>query len=321
MPKFARSKLHPSVLPIFPLVVLACFTLIPVRAQDQDQSSIRVNVNLVMIDATVKTKAGQIMSDLKKEDFEVREDGVVQKVALFSRDGLPLNVALVLDLSDSLGPFLGPLRDAATTTLEALKPEDTVALFTFSTEAQLVTPLTKDKNSIVDQLGSLKIGGATNINDGIFVASKYFLDTAPKGRRVIILISDDVATDAGGQNTDDIITETIAADTSVYNLKVPGDNPLTTRLAASRIPGLVNIRRVADQTGGEIFDVQTVASLDSVFRALLDRIKTRYTLGYYTSANGALGKPHKLDVRLASSFGNKGRDYLILAKNGYYFVP
>jgi hypothetical protein len=76
-----------------------------------------------------------------------------------------------------------------------------------------------------------------------------------------------------------------------------------------------------DQTGGEIFDVQNVGVLDTVFRAMLDRIKTRYTLGYYTSANGAQGKPHKLDLRLASSFGTKGRDYVVLAKNSYYFVP
>ncbi len=75
------------------------------------------------------------------------------------------------------------------------------------------------------------------------------------------------------------------------------------------IPGLVNIRKVMDQTGGEMFDVQDVAHLDSIFRALIQRIKTRYTLGYYTNANGAEGKPHKLDVRLASSFGKKGRDY------------
>jgi hypothetical protein len=84
------------------------------------------------------------------------------------------------------------------------------------------------------------------------------------------------------------------------------------------IPGLVNIRKVMDATGGELFDVQNVAQLDSVFSALIQRIKTRYTLGYYTMANGAGGKPHKLDVRLASSFGKKGRDYSILAKNGYY---
>ena len=63
-----------------------------------------------------------------------------------------------------------------------------------------------------------------------------------------------------------------------------------------------------------------MGSVDSTFRALIERIKTRYTLGYYTAANGAQGKPHKLEVRLASSFGKKGRDYSILAKSGY-FIP
>ena len=140
-----------------------------------------MDVNLVVLDATVKTKAGQIMSDLKKEDFEVREDGVAKKIELFSRDELPLNVALVLDLSDSIGPFLGPLREAAQTTLAALKPEDEVALFTFSTEAELSVPLTKDKSKIAEKISSFKAGGATNINDGIFVASEYLLKEAPNG--------------------------------------------------------------------------------------------------------------------------------------------
>jgi Ca-activated chloride channel family protein len=275
-------------------------------------------VNLVMVDATVKTKAGQIMADLKRENFELREDGVAQKLEVFSRDELPLNVALVLDLSDSIGPFLGPLREAATTALASLKPDDEVALFTFSTEAELRVPFTKDKNKIADQISAFHAGGATNINDGIFVASQYLLKAPTRSRQVIILISDDVGTDAGGQGTRDIVTETIAADAVLYNLKIPGYNPPQTLLAASMIPGLVNIRKVIDQTGGEIFDVQDVGHLDPVFRALISRIKTRYTLGYYTNATAAEGKPHKLDVRLAPSYGKKGKDYVVLAKNGFY---
>ena len=98
---------------------------------------------------------------------------------------------------------------------------------------------------------------------------------------------------------------------------MPGTAPATL-FAASMIPGLVNIRKVMDQTGGEIFDVKDVAHLDAAFRALIERIKTRYTMGYYTNATGATGKPHKLDVRLASSFGKKGHDYVVLAKSGYY---
>jgi Ca-activated chloride channel homolog len=314
MSTFWRNTTRLSVL----LVFVALFCRMRVLAQDQDQNVVRVDVNLVMLDATVKTKAGKIMADLKQQDFELREDGVAQKLEVFSRDELPLNVALVLDLSDSIGPFLGPLRDAATTALAVLKPEDEVALFTFSTEAELRVPFTNDKKQIAQQINGFRVGGATNINDGIFVAAKYLLGAPPKGRRVIILISDDVGTDAGGQGTRDIITESIAADAALYNLKIPGYNPPATMLAASMIPGLVNIHRVMDQTGGEIFDVQDVAHLDAEFRALIERIKTRYTLGYYTKATAAEGKPHKLDVRLASSFGKKGRDYVILSKNSYY---
>jgi len=195
--KFWRRNRRPAILLVFLISLGAYLSGIPVQAQDQGPGTIRVDVNLVVLDATVKTKDGQIMGDLKKEDFEVREDGVAKKIELFSRDELPLNVALVLDLSDSIGPFLEPLRDAAATTLAALKPEDEVALFTFSTEAELRTPLTKDKTKITGQIGSFKAGGATNINDGIFVAAEYLLKEAPKGRRVIILVSDDVGTDAG----------------------------------------------------------------------------------------------------------------------------
>ena len=314
-----RNKRYAAAPVVFLFVFIAFFSQTSARAQEQGSGAIRVNVNLVDLDATVKTKDGHIMDGLKKEDFEVREDGVAKKIELFSRDELPLRVALVLDLSDSIGPFLGPLRDAATTTLAALKPEDEVALFTFSTEAELSVPLTQDKSKIAEQINTFHAGGATNINDGIFVASEYLLKNAPKGRRVIILISDDVGTDAGGQGTRDIVTETLAADAAVYNLKIPGYNPPSTIFAASMIPGLVDIRKVTEQTGGEIFDVHEVGNLSAVFQALIHRIKTRYTLGYYTTANGAEGKPHKLEVRLVPSFGKKGRDYTILAKSSYYF--
>lgn len=290
----------------------------PARSQEQNQGAIRVNVNLVLVDATVKSKDGQIMTNLKKDDFEVREDGAAQKLDVFSRDEMPLNVALVLDLSDSIEPFLGPLRDAATIALGSLKPDDEVALFTFATEAQMREPLTRDKNKVADEISKFEARGATNINDGIFNAAEYLLKLPPNGRRVIILISDDVGTDAGGQGTRDIVTEAIAADAVLYNLKIPGYNPTATLMYSAMTPGLVNIHKVMEATGGELFDVQDVAHLDSVFSALIQRLKTRYTLGFYTQASGAEGKPHKLDVRLGPSFGKKGRDYNILAKNSYY---
>jgi len=300
--------------------LLICSALLPpaVSSQESSQNVIRVNVNLVLVDATVKNKAGQIMADLKQENFELREDGTPQEIAIFNRDELPLDVALVLDLSDSIGPFLVPLRQAANIALSGLKPVDQVALFTFSTEAQMRVPFTHDKSQIAEMIGGFQVGGATNINDAIFLPAQYLLNAPQKDRRVIILISDDVGTSAGGQGTRDIVTEAIASDAVVYNLKIPGYNPPETRMAAAMTPGLVDIRKVVEQTGGEIFNVPDVAHLDEVFRALIQRIKTRYTLGYYTNATAALGKPHKIDVRLGPSFGKKGHDYTVLSRTAFY---
>ena len=302
------------------LALLTCSALLPTALfpQEPPQNVIRVNVNLVLVDATVKNKAGQIMGDLKQENFELREDGTPQKIEIFSRDEIPLDVALVLDLSDSIGPFLVPLRQAANIALSALKPEDQVALFTFSTEAQMRVPFTHDKSQIANMIGGFQAGGATNINDAIFLPAQYLLNAPQKDRRVIILISDDVGTSAGGQGTRDIVTEAIASDAVVYNLEIPGYNPPETRMAAAMTPGLVDIRKVVEQTGGEVFNVPDVAHLDEVFRALIQRIKTRYTLGYYTNATAALGKPHKIDVRLGPSFGKKGHDYTALCRSAFY---
>jgi VWFA-related protein len=286
--------------------------------QDQQGEPIRVGVNLVLLDATVKTKAGQIMSDLKKEDFQVREDGVAQKIDVFGVDQLPLNVALVLDLSGSMGPYLGPLRDAAKTTLEALKPDDSVALFTFSTEAQMRIPLTHDKAQISEMIKTFKAGGLTDINDGIFDASQYFLGLPSNGRRVIVLISDDAGTDAGNQGTKDILTETVAANAVLYNLRIPGFSRVKNLYHEFKRPGLVDIKRVMDETGGEMFDVGDVTDLGAQFSALMTRIRTCYTLGYYTNATAATGKPHKLDVRLGPSFGSKGKNYQVLTRNSFF---
>jgi len=282
------------------------------------QSPLRVSVNLVMVDATVKSKDGQIIGDLKRGDFEVLEDGVVQKLEVFSQDELPLNVAIVLDLSDSMDPYLRALRDTMTSALSALKPEDQVSLFTFSTTAQLRVFLTDDKTRIARYISTTPAGGATNINDGIFVAAKYLFNAHPTGRRVIILISDDVATNQGHEGTREIIAEALEADAALYNLTVPGYNPASSVWIAHRSSAFVDIKRTMNETGGENFDVKDVTQVDTAFRDLIRRIKTRYTMGYYPQSSVASDKPHKLEVRLAPSFGKKGRDYIVVAKGGFY---
>ena len=284
--------------------------------QKQPEAKIRVNVNLVLVEATVKDRAGHVMKDLKKEDFVLDEDGAPQEIAHFSRDQLPLAVALVVDLSTSIEPFIRPLRYATLTALKALKPDDEVALFTFTGDVQQRVRLTRDKREVSDQIEFFHTGGATNINRAIYDAAHYLREQAPAARRVIVLVSDNVPTtqDVGSERVTDAALE---ADAAVYSLKVPGYNPWQAKVAA-KARGMVNVDKLTADTGGEVFEVEKEGSLFLAFQALIERLKTRYTLGFYSTHNADDGGFRRLNLRLQPTFGAKGKDYAVLSKTGYY---
>lgn len=310
--------------PILAAALFAVFAgtaLMPAAAQKQGEEHIRIGVQLVLVDVTVKDKSGQIMSGLDKKDFIVKEDGAEQKVEEFSRDELPLAVALVVDTSGSIKPFLEPLRAATTTALGALKPEDSVTLFTFSSVVEHRIPLTTDKKSIAGQLEGIEAGGSTNINGALVEAATDLVKEAPGQQRVIVLVSDNVPTDPGGISAEEVTRRVVASGAAVYSLKVPGENPVEMLAMMNKMKSMkqrVNVAKLVEETGGEIFDAKNGGSVDEQFRELIQRIKTRYTLGYYATPSNKDRLYHKLDVQLAAQFGKKGQNYLLISKSGYY---
>jgi len=300
------------------LAALATSNPAPLAAQ-QPEAKIRVDVNLVLVEATVKDKAGRVMGDLQKDDFLIDEDGVPQPIAHFSRDQLPLGVALVVDLSNSIEPFIKPLRYATLTALKALKPEDEVALFTFSTNVERRVRLTRDKLAVSDEIEFFHTGGGTNINRAIYDAANYLREQAPAARRVIVLVSDNVPTTQDGVTHDGVARAALEADAAVYSLKVPGYNPWQAKMAA-KARGMVNVDKLTAETGGEVFDVEREGSLFLAFQALIERLKTRYTIGFYPTRNAPDGNFHRLNLRLQPKFGGKGKDYAVLSKTGYFAV-
>lgn len=285
-------------------------------AASQGDQRIRVDVNLVLVEATVRDSAGRVLHGLTAEDFLLFEDRAAQTISHFSRDQIPLAVALVVDLSGSMEPFLRPLRYATQTALRALKPEDQVTLFTFASHVEHLVGLTRNKRLIADQIPLFEAAGATNINQAVYDAAHYLRETAPAARRVIVLVSDNVPTARGAASHNEVVAAALEADAAVFGLKVPGRNPRTVGRLARGISGLVNVPKLVEDTGGEIFDVEKEGSLYLAFEALIERLKTRYTLGYYPTNAARDGGFRRIEVRLA---GDAARQrYRVHAKRGYY---
>lgn len=302
-------------------VALGLFGAALLAAREKPQARIKADVSLVLVDATVKDKAGHVLDNLKREDFRLNQDGQAQAIAHFSRGELPLALALVVQRNNWVGPFLGPLRYATLSVLKALKPEDQVALFAFDDDVERRVDLTTDKNKVAEQIELRGRGEGTNINDAIYQAAKYLQDAAPAtARRVIVLVSDNMPAECKPGVSHKLVLDTaLEADVAVYGLKLPYRGPFAMRIGDALVEHwLVSVSKLTGETGGEVIELEKEGSLYLAFQTILTRLKTRYTLGFYPTPKLEDGKFHKLDLQLAANFGGKGRDYAVVAKSGYY---
>lgn len=300
-----------------PLALTALSSLLdaPAAPGQADRFRIKTDVDLVVVEATVRNQYGGVVDDLRREDFHLREDGVEQQISYFSRDELPLAVALVVDRSGSMGPVLKQLRRVAYDTLSSLKPGDQVALFDFAARAERLEDLTTDRQRIADAIGAIHTGGATVIADALFEAALYLARAAPDRRHAIILVSDNQNTLKGYSTDRRVIAQALEAQAVIYSIRVDqGVHPhmMTVLLPVFRD---VSVPEIARQTGGEVIDARSVESMRSAMAAAVSRLKQRYSLGYYSTNHRHDGAFRQIDVRVAD--GPKGQ-YTVYARRGYY---
>lgn len=148
----------PGFLPVLLLLFWICIagSMLLEAQGPQDQQTveeipkIKVDVSLVTMDLTVIPPTS---GEFRAEDFIIYDNGVVQQVTHFSRDLIPLSVALVVDRSTSIEDYLPVLKKATLSALGHLKPEDQVALFSFDYETLKLKDFTVDHNLIAKIVG------------------------------------------------------------------------------------------------------------------------------------------------------------------------
>jgi Ca-activated chloride channel homolog len=280
--------------------------------------NLSVKVNMVQVDAMVRDRSGRMIENLRLDDFRIYEDGVLQDITSFSQDELPIAVALVVDRSGSVGPYIAELRRIAARALDQLKKQDEVCLFSFAGDVQRMEELTTDRRRIAESLDRIRAGGSTDITDALYDAAKYLSNTAPDSRHVIILVSDNQQTVTPRVGEKETITTMLESDTVLFSLKTGASVQL-----AMQLPSLFMgdaMERIAKETGGEVVKVSKITSLDGALGTVISRLRTRYSLGYYPQNGNKGGAFHSITVRLSDNRGKPGSDYFIHSKRGYYSV-
>ncbi|MGA8142793.1 MAG: VWA domain-containing protein [Candidatus Acidiferrales bacterium] len=317
--------------------------------------AIRVTSQMVPVTCSIFNADGTAITDLKRSDFRIYEDGVEQRLAYFAVGTEPASVSLVIDASPSVLRDSDEMKHAALSLVGGLASADRVAVVDFSAHTYLQTDFSSDRELIrrgidrVDVHQLLGDVGGSNIYEAVYLtAAKVFLG-GREGRKAIVLLTDgqdsglgltlDPATAAPrpGQPSDrltfeDVARSLAAADIQIFAVSTENRpkllapdwlashkdaSLLVSEAARSGVPAYtLYLAELVRRSGGQLYFLRDSASLSDIFRRIAQRISAEYTLGYYPAESSSNHSGwHRLRVEVA---GHQGATVVHRAA---YYVP
>lgn len=295
------------------------------KPEDELPPPITVDVNVVNILATVRSKKGGLVGNLTRDDFTVLEEGKAQTIKYFAREtDLPLTIGLLVDVSRSQERLIDTERHAASQFFtEVLRKKDLAFLISFGQEAELLQDSTGSPRLLESGLRELRVnapvGGlhpgpvptvsqprGTVLFDAVYLAAREKL-AREVGRKVLVLITDGV--DQGSRvSREEAIEAAHKADAVIYSIYYVDPQAY----GGWGPGGDGDLRKMSEETGGRVFKVDRKHSLQDVFRELQEEMRSQYAIGYTPLDQSRDGGFRRVDVRV------RGKDLKVQARKGYY---
>jgi Ca-activated chloride channel family protein len=283
----------------------------PPTSPTNDDTSIKVDVKLVNVFVTVTDEHGAPVSSLKKDNFQLFEDGRPQTISVFGKESeLPLSIVLDIDTSLSTHKDLPlELASARRFARAILRPVDALSLYGFNEVVDQVVPFTADLKTIDRGIDRLQPGAATALYDAIYLGAEALEDR--QGRKVLVVITD------GGDTVSKInyqgaLRAAQTAEAIVYSIIV-----VPIEASAGRdIGGEHALIQLSEDTGGKYYYASSLRELDDAFRSISDELRTQYLLAYYPSQRLADSDFRRIEVKLTGV--SDSSEYKARHRTGYY---
>jgi Ca-activated chloride channel family protein len=253
------------------------------------EPDLRVDVPLALIPVHVTTELGGSVTNLKKENFRIFEDGVEQSISQFASEDAPVSIGLLFDASGSMRNKIRKSADAAAAFFRIANAEDEFFLIEFNEHPKLTVPFTRNSDTIYQHILHTKPLGRTSLLDAIHMALTQ-MKTAKHLRKAIVIVSD------GGDNRSrytegEIKSAMREADVQVYAMGIfdPDDQPKRTPEEKN---GPKLLGELADETGGRHYPIQNLEELPKVCEQIGNELRNQYVIGYAPSNSDNTGFRH-----------------------------
>jgi VWFA-related protein len=244
----------------------------------EQRPTFRGEVELVSLAVTVEGPDGSYADKLGRSDFQVFDEGVLQPIEIFAGTQVPIDLMMMIDTSVSMTGRLGIAREAARNFGRALDDADRIAVMTFGMRSELLAPFSADRGPFEHALGRLRPDGSTALYTAVYVALREFSSRPGESeirRRAIVVLSDGEDTDSL-VSFDQLIDEARRAGTAVYAVILRHAG----RQATIPDRPIIEMRRLARETGARFFLVTDINDLDGVYGSIVQELAHQYTIAY-----------------------------------------
>jgi Ca-activated chloride channel family protein len=167
----------------------------PAQPPPPERPSFRAGVELVSLNVTAADASGHYVTELDQNQFQVFEDGVLQKVTFFNRGNLPIALSILLDTSASMEEKLETAQDAATGFIKRLRTDDLAQIIDFDSRVQIAQTFTNNMPELESAIRKTNAGGSTSLYNAIYIALKELKKTRVTSseqirRQAIVVLSD-----------------------------------------------------------------------------------------------------------------------------------
>lgn len=291
--------------------VLASVLVGLVRGQEiSPDDVIRVKTSLVNSPVLVIGRDGKFVPNLRREDFQVYENGVKQEIAYFAPVDNPFTVALLIDTSRSTVFNLADIQHAALAFVDRMRPRDRAVVVSFSDDFNVLTEVTSDRETLRRAIGSIRPGGGSRVYDAIDSLIEEM--NRIEGRTALILFSDGVDNDSQRATLESTVRKAERSDTLIYPVQFSTYDRMKSRAPArSKLPAEgtgfseqdyrragAYLRRLADTTSTGVYPAAEISDLDHAISSIVDELHNEYSIGYYPSDRGRAGEQRRVEVRV-----------------------
>ncbi len=321
------------------LGVLVTGAVTHTSAQD-DQTRIKVRVDLVQLNVAVTDNEGNYVTGLGPQDFSITEDKIPEKIATFeagndtnrsmassSSAGSPTapldqqaagnpqggnptpsspytdaNVFILFDTSNYMYRGFVYAQDAITGFVRSLQDSSKVAFYSYSRDLSRAATMTSDRGSVLQGVRSTVAGDDAALYNCLLLTVR---DAARvKGRKVIVVFSN------GPDNASVVPPEDVAelaqsTGTVIYMI--------STRDAMNDPASTAVFERMSKATGGKAYFSKSWRDEGKAFASIRDDLAHLYSISYYPQPNQNRGW-RTITVKLV---GKDLQKYHIRTRDGY----